>query len=231
MAETSIQKTWRMMAENTAKERAASASRNTEESKTVTDAQRFEFLYQRIERYAKAFAHSSHDLGAAMLEMKTTGLYRQKFDTWEACVESIWGMTRQHAHALMNASEVYKVLQINGISSSTLDATSARAVGEIAKEPDPVKQVEDFKAASENGQPPTQSGIKKARESRVAKQAENRSTVHVEDPATGEMKPEIPKQLHLNFDIAAPTDDLQWFKALTKEERGAIVTNARRMRE
>lgn len=222
MPETAIRKTWRLMAENTARDRARAAKQkphaeSAREFIPATLATKYQLLNERIHRQAKMAVDTRHDLGIALLEMSESGLYREKFETWEAYLESVSDISLRHANLLVNAEKVRKVLQINGIFGTTVPILTERAAREIAKEPTPEGQVEIVQGIIANNQPVTSATVSKVRE--------KRAKASVIDAATGK-----PEQQEFSFTFKTTPEhreDAMWFLSLSATERAAIIATAR----
>lgn len=65
------------------------------------EADRLGTLEATIESGLQTF----HEVGSALLEIRDSRLYRDEFDTFENYCRARWGMSRMHAHRLIEATE------------------------------------------------------------------------------------------------------------------------------
>jgi len=172
---------------------------------------RLEWYEREIEKRFKSFADIWRELRDDPLKP-----YLATHSSLAHYMEDRWGMTDRRQQQLAAAATVKQLLSDAAPDLAPIVQNMKEGqVRELAKVPEPERPAVLRAALTDPKGKLTGPVIKRAH-------------AKVIDAATGQPEPE---QLHLNFDIAAPTDDLQWFKGLSREERGAIVTNARRMRE
>jgi len=172
---------------------------------------RLEWYEREIEKRGKAFADILRELRDDPLKP-----YLATHSSLAHYLEDRWDMTPRRQQQLTAAENVKQMLADAAPDLAPIVRNMKEGqVRELAKVPEPERPAVLRAAIADSAGKLTSTVIKRAK-------------ARIIDAATGQPEPE---QLHLNFDIAAPTDDLQWFKGLSREERGAIVTNARRMRE
>lgn len=87
----------------------------------------------KIERGIAVFL----EVGNALLEIRDSRLYRQRFPTFEAYCQERWGMVRQHANRLIQAAEVAIHLEPMG----SIPATERQARPLAALEPEVQREV------------------------------------------------------------------------------------------
>ena len=112
---------------------------------TITESERLEKCEEVIERGLKTFV----DVGGSLLEIRDSKLYRTGYATFEEYCRDRWGMSRIHAHRMIEAASVTNNLLPMG-NILPINERQARPLTQL--EPD--QQREAWRAVIDNA-PPT----------------------------------------------------------------------------
>jgi hypothetical protein len=127
------------------------------------DVTRLPELETIIERGQQTFV----EVGAALLEIRDSRLYREQYSSFDDYTRERWGWSRVHAHRVIEASEVIGALPIG---SRPANEAQAR---ELAKAKDPEVMHAVMAQVTETGQPVTARVIKDAVEERLNPEVES----------------------------------------------------------
>jgi hypothetical protein len=104
-------------------------------------------ILDRCEARIRAGMISFVDTGLAMAEIKATGVYCYKYDSFESYVEERWGYDLRHAYYLMTSATEVKRLESLGVPEADLP-NSMRAARELTRVPEDERE-EVIRAANE----------------------------------------------------------------------------------
>lgn len=185
---------------NEIEERALTARRKT----------RLEWYETEIDKRGNAWLQIWRDLAADTLKP-----YLATHPSLDAYATDRWGMTPRRILQLKTADNFRAMLlqetpELAGVVNNMREGP----MRELVNLPAP-QAAEVIRKATE------QPGKVTAKKIKMVK-------ARIIDAETGQPEPEQrSEQMELPFLIIAPPDDIQWFKTLTKEQRGQIITTAR----
>ena len=97
---------------------------------TTSERSRLDECESVIERGLKTFV----DVGRALLEIRDSGLYREKYGTFEDYCRERWGVSKMHAYRLMDASSVVANLESNQLVTFPTNEAQARPLTQLPAE-------------------------------------------------------------------------------------------------
>lgn len=102
--------------------------------------------FEELKRIVRSGLQTAFEVGAALLEIRESKLYRQEFDTFEEFCESEFKIVRQRAYQLIKAVEVKKSLP----AAAADVVTNARQAAALASVPEE-KRAEVITEVAESG--------------------------------------------------------------------------------
>lgn len=129
---------------------AVAMNPDPEAASPVPEKRVFDSRLDELEAIVERGLETFIEVGNALLEIRLCKMYRPAHKTFEDYCRKRWGMSRQRAHQLMDASAVAKNLS----TAVDVSPTSERQVRPLAKlEPD--QQCEAWEAATKENPTPT----------------------------------------------------------------------------
>ncbi|HLF43230.1 MAG TPA: hypothetical protein VJA46_06860 [Acidimicrobiia bacterium] len=102
-----------------------------------------------IERGLETFV----EVGQALLIIRDNRLYRETHKTFESYCDERWDMSRVHAHRLIGASEVIRVLPIGNTPQAPSNEAQARALAPLKGAPDLMAEAWAEAVSESDGKP------------------------------------------------------------------------------
>lgn len=91
-----------------------------------------------LEKRIAAGLQTFREVGAALLEIRDSGLYRESHNSFEAYCAEKWGMNRVRAYQLIDSAKVVNVL---GDPKELTNEAQARELAPLTDDPDTAKKV------------------------------------------------------------------------------------------
>lgn len=131
------------------------------------------------------------EVGQALMEILDSGLYAERYGTFEAYCIDRWGIRYERARQLMVAAEVAE--QVQAATPTTVGVPNERTARELSPVPPADRPAVWREAVERAGGKPTAAAVRAVREERMpaARPVPVGDLLH-ETPRLGEVRPEVP---------------------------------------